>query len=310
MPSIANPILAQTGVTVERLRSFCEIVTAGSMVAAANGDPDKQSHYSRQIKDLELALGTKLFSKAGKFLRPTEQGKQLAALTNLYFAGLQDLRIGEAKSRPVIRLAAGEGVLRWLVFPHLSEVLSAVDQQLIEFATGTTLDVIDGVRTGKFELGIVREDAVEESLASISSGALDYAFVVPRDLLPGRSAAGIEQLKRLPVAALSGNGQFARNSLDLLKRNGIEPVIRLKTQSLSLVIESVRTASVAAFVPEPAARDFPQDHFAVVELEGLSRLGRRLHVVYEPSASALRPVARALGSRIAQICRPSKKIEE
>jgi DNA-binding transcriptional LysR family regulator len=280
------------------------------MVAAADGDPDKQSHYSRQVKDLESALDTKLFTKVGKFLRPTEQGKQLAALTNLYFAGLQDMQRGTVMSRPLLRLAAGEGVLRWLVFPHLSEILAAVDQQLIEFVTSTTGDVIDGVRTGKFELGIVREDAVEESLASIGSGALDYAFVVPRNLLPGRSAAGIEQVKRLPVAAITGGGQFARNSLDLLKRNGIEPVIRLRTQSLSLVIEAVRTASVAAFVPEPAARDFPQDHFAVVELEGLNRLGRRLHVVYEPAASALRPVARALGSKIAQICRPSKKLEE
>lgn len=80
------------------------------------------------------------------------------------------------------------------------------------------------------------------------------------------------------------------SSLDLLKRNGVEPVIRLQTQSLSLVIEAVRTASVAGFVPEPAIRDFPQDLFAVVELDGIDRLGRRLHVVYEPAATTLRPV--------------------
>lgn len=279
------------------------------MVAAADGNSDKQSHYSRQVKELEKAIGAKLFTKVGKFLRPTEQGKQLAALTNLYFAGLQDLQVVADQARPLIRLAAGEGILRWLVFPHLSEILAAVDQQLIEFVTAQTADVITGVRTGKFELGIIREDAIEESLASISSGALDYAFVVPRILLPGRSAAGIDQLKHLPVAALTGGGQFARNSLDLLRRNGVEPIIRLRTQSLGLVIEAVRTESVAAFVPEPAVQEFPQDRFAIVELDGIDRLGRRLHVVYEPAASTLRPVARALGAKIAQICRPSLKRE-
>mgnify|MGYP001618556460 CR=1 FL=1 len=308
--SIAGKPPSQTVVTIERLKSFCEIVTAGSMVAAADNDPGKQSHYSRQIKDLESALNFRLFTKIGKYLRPTEQGKQLAALTNLYFLGLQDLQAATKAGRTQIRIGAGVSGLRWLVFPHLHEILSVADQHVLDFVTVRTAEIIDGVRTGKFELGIVREDAVEESLAAVPCGALEYVFIVPRSLLPGRSAAGIDHTKKLPLAALAGEGQFARNSIELLKRNGIEPIVRLLMQNFSLIIEAVRSAEVAAFIPEPAIQDFPQDRFAVVDLDGIGRLGRRLHLVYEPTASSLRPVARALGNKIAQICRPKQKRED
>ncbi len=303
-------VLLKSGLTVERLKSFCEIVTAGSMAAAAAGDLAKQSHYSRQIKELEVTLGIKLFTKEGKYLRPNDQGKRLAALTNMYFQGLEDLEETADVEQPTLRIGAIESALRWLLMPHLQEILAAAGRHLPEFLSARTAEVIEGVRTGRFDLGIVREDAVDESLAAVACGALDYALVVPRRLLLGKSAAGLDPTKKLPIAALAGEGRFAHNSIELLKRNGIEPLVRLRTQSFSMIIEAMRAAEIAAFVPAPAVGDFPKDQFAVVDLDGISRLGRKLYLVYEPTASALRPVARALGSTIAQICRLSQKRAE
>lgn len=301
--SINPSILSQSGVTIERLKSFCEIVAAGSMVAAAGGDPVRQSHFSRQVRDLEAALGLKLFVKVGKFLRPTEHGKQLAVLTNAYFLGLQDIQTAARGERTRVRIGAGESVMRWLVLPHLTEILAVAESHSLEFLTARTNEVIESVRTGAYELGIVREDALDQALVAVECGALKYSLVVPRSILPGRSAAGIDHTKTLPIATLAGEGQFARNSLDLLRRNGIEPVVRVRTQSFSLLIEAARAAEIAAFVPQAAIGEFPQDRFAVVDLDGIDQLGRKLYLVCDPGASALRPVARALGSRIAQICR-------
>jgi DNA-binding transcriptional LysR family regulator len=289
--------------------AFCEIVAAGSMVAAANGDPAKQSHYSRQIKDLESALGIKLFTKEGKFLRPNDQGRRLAALTNMYFHGLDDLQATAKTDQPRIRIGAIESALRWILMPHLQEILASAGGCLPEFLSAATAEVIEGVRTGRFDLGIVREDAIDESLTAVACGALNYVLVVPRRFLLGKSAAGLNPAEKLPIAALAGEGQFAHSSLELLKRNGIEPLVRLRTQSFSMIIEAVRSADVAAFVPEPAANEFAQDHYAVVDLEGINRLSRKLFLVYEPTASSLRPIARVLGSKIAQICRANQKPE-
>ncbi|MGA2446993.1 MAG: LysR family transcriptional regulator [Opitutaceae bacterium] len=305
-----DSVLSKSGLTVERLKSFCEIVAAGSMVAAATGDPAKQSHYSRQIKDLEKVLGFKLFIKEGKYLRPNDQGKRLAALTNMYFHGLEDLGATADAEQPRLRIGAIESALRWILMPHLQEILAAAGQHLPDFLSARTAEVIEGVRTGRFDLGVVREDAVDESLAAVACGALEYALVVPRRLLLGKSAAGLDPQKKLPIAALAGEGQFAHSSIELLKRNGIMPLVRLRTQSFSMIIEAMRAAEIAAFVPAPAVQEFPKDQFAVVDLDGISRLGRKLYLVYEPTASSLRPVARALGGKIAQICRQTQRRDD
>ncbi len=122
MVSVMGSVLLKSGLTVERLKSFCEIVTAGSMAAAAAGDLAKQSHYSRQIKELEVTLGIKLFTKEGKYLRPNDQGKRLAALTNMYFQGLEDLEETADVEQPTLRIGAIESALRWLLMPHLQEI--------------------------------------------------------------------------------------------------------------------------------------------------------------------------------------------
>jgi DNA-binding transcriptional LysR family regulator len=277
------------------------------MVSAAAGDPAKQSHYSRQIKDLESVLGIRLFTKEGKYLRPNDHGRRLAALTNMYFQGLDDLASTTETEQPLIRIGAIESALRGILMPHLQEILTSSGKCLPEFLSAPTAEVIEGVRTGKFDLGIVREDAIDESLTAVACGTLNYVLVVPRRYLLGKSAAGLNPAEKLPIAALAGEGQFAHSSLELLKRNGIEPLVRIRTQSFSLIIEAVRAAEVAAFVPEQAASEFAKDHYAVVDLEGINRLSRKLFIVYEPTASSLRPIVRVLGSKIAQICRASQE---
>jgi len=74
--------------------------------------------------------------------------------------------------------------------------------------------VIEGVRTGKFDLESSREDAIDESLTAVACGTLNYVLVVPRRFLLGKSAAGLNPAEKLPIAALAGEGQFAHSSLN------------------------------------------------------------------------------------------------
>ena len=53
-------IFARSGISLERLRVFLQIADAGSMAEAAPGDPVRQSQFSRQLKELEEALGASL----------------------------------------------------------------------------------------------------------------------------------------------------------------------------------------------------------------------------------------------------------
>jgi DNA-binding transcriptional LysR family regulator len=67
------------GITIDRLHTLCAVVEAGTIVGAAGPDPNRQSLFSRQLKDLEKALGTSLFDRIGKTLQLNENGRRVVA---------------------------------------------------------------------------------------------------------------------------------------------------------------------------------------------------------------------------------------
>ena len=66
------------GISIDRLQTLCAVVEAGTIVLAAGTDPNRQSQFSRQLKELEKALGTTLFDRVGKTLQPNETGRRVA----------------------------------------------------------------------------------------------------------------------------------------------------------------------------------------------------------------------------------------
>src|SRR5947199_3074139 len=53
-------LFAQSGLSLERLKTFREIVAAGGITAAAGDDSNRQSQFSRQLKELERYFGVEL----------------------------------------------------------------------------------------------------------------------------------------------------------------------------------------------------------------------------------------------------------
>ena len=56
-------LFAESGLSLDRLKALVEVGAAGSIVKAADGDPVKQSQYSRQIKELEDFFRVKLLER-------------------------------------------------------------------------------------------------------------------------------------------------------------------------------------------------------------------------------------------------------
>lgn len=94
LPSLA-------GLSIERLKTFCLVAVEGSIVAAARDDATRQSQYSRQIKELEEAVGDKLFLRQGKKLLLTNAGRKLLLITEGYFgAGKKSGRMRQMNQPP------------------------------------------------------------------------------------------------------------------------------------------------------------------------------------------------------------------
>jgi len=289
-----------SGFTIERLRTFCRIAAAGSISLAAKGDPTRQSQFSRQVKELEEFFGTKLVERAGKTVRLTDSGRKLALLTQSYFRSVEELRQDPSKEE-VIHLGAGESVIRWMLMPRLAELQGQAPGIRFEFHTQGTAQCLDGVKNGKLDLAIVRRDAVDDTLGTMPCGTMRYALVVPRSLLPGRTAAGLESIRSLPFVLLTGDGVLANGVLKLASKAGVNLDVKVKAENFSLVIAAIQNTDLAAVLPAPAVNGLSKERFAAVELAGIENLTRDLALAYAPQAAELRQTIRRLAPRVATL---------
>lgn len=300
-----NPDAIASGFSIERLRAFCRVAEAGSIVSAAKGDPTRQSQFSRQIKELEEFFGTTLVERAGKTIRLTEDGKKVALLTQTFLRAVQELRAG-ANKEDVLRIGAGESVLRWVLMPRLAEIQNLDTAIRFDFVTQRTEECVESLKRGLLDLAIVRHDAVDQALTAVPCGSLSYAMVVPRNLLPGRTAAGLQHIRSLPFAMLSGDGVLARGVAALAKKSEIQLDIRVRAENFSLLITAIESATLATVIPEPAVKSLSKERFAVIEMDGITTLKRNLALVFSPDAANLRQSIRRAAPRLSELLSTDK----
>lgn len=288
------------GFTIERLRAFCRIAESGSIVLAAKGDPTRQSQFSRQVKELEEFFGTKLIERAGKTIRLTDDGRKLALLTQAYFRSVEEMRASSTREE-VIRIGAGESVFRWLIMPRLSELQNLASDVRLEFLTKSTVQSVEAVKAGHLDLAIVRKEAADDSLNALPCGSLAYALVVPRKMLPGRTAAGFQLLRKVPFALLTGDGVLAKSVLTLAAKVNVNLDIRVRAESFSLLVSAIENADLAAVIPILAVAGLSKERFANIEMEELASLTRELALVYSPQAAELRGNIRRIAPRISSL---------
>jgi len=241
------------GVSIDRLNTLCAVVEAGTIVAAAGPDLNRQSQFSRQLKELEKALGLNLFDRTGKALHPNATGRRVALATQTFFGALDDVVDAAEARAETIRLGAGEALLRWLVMPHLGELMAGAPPLRFEVHSLATEAALREVLAGSVDLVIVRTDAVPADLQSEVVKTVQYILALPRALLPSREAAEVFEGRPLPFAELAGDGFFAKTVQTTATALGLilRPV--LKAQTFSLLISAVESGSAAAFLPEIAA---------------------------------------------------------
>lgn len=291
---------ALSGFSIERLRAFCKVAEAGSIVSAAKGESTRQSQFSRQIKELEEFFGTKLVERAGKTIRLTQDGKKVALLTQTFLRAVQDLRASSGQ-KELLRLGAGESVLRWVLMPRLAAIQNLDPAVRFDLATRRTGDCVESLKRGILDLAIVRSDAVEDGLTALPCGSLSYSLVVPRKLLPGGMAAGVQFVRSLPFAMLSGDGVLAKMVVELATKLEIQLDIRMRAENFSLIMSAIESANLATVLPEPAVKDLSKERFAVVQVEGIASLSRNLVLAYATEAANLRQEIRRFAPRLSAL---------
>jgi DNA-binding transcriptional LysR family regulator len=282
-------VIAKNGFSLERLATLCAVVEAGSITAAAGPNPSRQSQFSRQIKELEEALGTRLFDRVGKTLKPTSSGIHLARLSRVFLGAVAELAAREAAKPGLLTVGGGEGTLRWILLPCIPELRALEPPVHCQMRSLRSADVVRELELGRIDVGLVRRSAVPETLATELVGVLEFTLVIPRRLLRSRTADEAYEGKPLAYAELAGEGQLASLARDISRASGIQLNRVVQAETLSLLLATVEREDAAAFLPRIAATALRSERFAQLPIENIQLLSRETVMAWQPEAADQKP---------------------
>ncbi|MGW8380026.1 LysR family transcriptional regulator [Streptomyces sp. ODS28] len=160
------------------IRTFHEVVRAGSYSAAARALGYTQPAITQQMKALERDVGTPLFIRAGRGMRLTEAGEALARHATVI---LDSMATAQQQMSAITRLRAGR--VRVCAFPSAGVTL--VPETLARLAAGHP-----GVRVE------LQEEEPPESLDRVVRGECDISLAFT---YPGLQEQVPEELVEIPL---------------------------------------------------------------------------------------------------------------
>jgi DNA-binding transcriptional LysR family regulator len=258
------------GLSLDRLGSFLEIADAGGLARAAPGEPVRQSQLSRQLKELETALGRPLFLRTGRGMELTEAGRALARVVRELGQGLTD--VAAAEQGPVrVALGGGDSVLQWLVLPRLP-VLEGIELEL--GALGSD-GVVSALQENRIDLGLLRASEASGELKSVRLGVMSYAVfsAVGRGKLP----LAVPTTERGLERALAQLGPAA-----------------LRCETFPQVAQAVKSGRFAGVLPMFARSQLPAAEFRMNAVAALDAAATPLLLAWRPRTLELRPQVKVL----------------
>jgi LysR family transcriptional regulator, carnitine catabolism transcriptional activator len=240
-----------------RLEVFLAIVDEGSFSGAADELGVSQPAVSQAIRVLEAELGAPLFHRVARGVRLTDAGEALCLPARL---ALHDAEAARQAVDAVKGLLSGHielACLPTLAIDPLAPLLGsfrarhpAVSITLLD--PEDTADVLDLVRGGRCELGLVGDVAPTPRLAVTRLASQSFRVVLP----PGTS-----HVQLLTVDALAGmplvappRGSSSRDLLDeVLATRGQRPRVVVETAQREALLPLVLAGAGVALVPSALA---------------------------------------------------------
>jgi len=293
-------LVGKKNFSIDRLATLCHIAKAGSIGAATGNNPNKQSLYSRQIKELESFLGVDLLDRDSRPSPVSEQGLQLVRIAQNYLTALDDY-VGSCQDQPSkIVIGAGESLIQWALIPEvLPRLRKHMPDANVVFLNSRTGAIVEALQSGEIDVGFVRKNAVPRSLKTIGSFSLGYRLFIPKKFrVKLESPVTFKKVGTLPLALPEGSGEFRSKVDELVARSGVKPNIVAECSSSTQLALLVARKECGAILPSFAGAQLDETSTDSYTIEGFKELERNLCFAWSPKRAEIRPVV----ERAARLC--------
>jgi len=249
-----NNIHERSDLELRHLRLVVELAETGSATRAAERLHVTQSAVSHQLREIEARLGTPLFLRLGKRMRPTPAGERLLASAPTLLAEVrrveEDVRRFATDGSGTIRVCAQcQTGYHWLP-PLLQAFESRYPHVDVRIAVENTMRPIEALLEGKLDLAIVTQQVDDRRLQVRPLFVDDHAVIVaPSHPLAMRPYVTPAELARETLALYSSSVEDSFTVRHVLRPAGLQPARVLFVQLTEAILEMVKARLVVSVLP-------------------------------------------------------------
>lgn len=146
-------------ISCDSYRAFYHAAKYGGFTQAANALGGNQSNITRTIKNLEGALGCKLFIRSNRGVRLTPEGEKLYAHVSLAFehirAGEEEIASSQSLRSGLVTLSASETALHCCLLPVLKAYRARYPGVRIHVSNHSSPQALEVLRNGLADFAVV-----------------------------------------------------------------------------------------------------------------------------------------------------------
>lgn len=247
---------------LEYYKVFYHVARSGSLTAAAAELNISQPAVSQSVKQLETAVGAKLFTRVSKGVRLTGEGELLYG----YVAkGCEQIELGEQKLEQMLNLELGEihigasdMTLQFYLLPYLERFHEKYPHIKVTVTNAPTPETLANLRENLIDFGVVSTPFDDRGdLESMDVREIEDVFVAGRKFIQYKNRMlDLQELERIPIIFLAG-ATSTRSYMDsFLQKNNvdIQPEFELATSGM-IVQFALRNLGVGCVI-----RDFAKEY--------------------------------------------------
>lgn len=291
-----NELFNQQGLSLERLHVLLQLRACGSLIKAAGNDKGRQSRYSHCLRELSEFFGVELTTRAGKIIRLTAAGNQLAQIAQEHLQSLLQFRQEIRKELQTFRLAARDELLQWLVIPTIGLLRRSESPAQIVLQTRQLDEIVEMLQEQQLDFGLMPTNTIPSALKYTHVCTMKYAIVVPERLAPQRGMLTLKKaLLECPHAATGSDDEIMHRINSLAKDLAGQFRPELTCDSVSHCVTAVRSGYYAALIPLQSWTPDSKVPCQVVEGAGLEVLDQPISLAWHPRLMEVRgPVAKQM----------------
>lgn len=234
-------------------RVFYICAKCDSFVEASKKLYVSQPAVSKQIKNLEDLLGTKLFYRDNNGLRLTKDGKQLYNYIeksyNYLMAGEKIIKENNNLEFGTIVIGAPAHIASFYLLEFIEEFQAKSPNVFFRIINGSTLELLEGLKNHKIDFVIDSSPIVTENndIKIISLSSFDTCFITSKN----NKDSKLENQKFIMPYKRSS---IRKNLEKELEKYNIELNVVLEVETTDLIISSVKKEIGTGYVVKQAVK--------------------------------------------------------